>query len=199
MRAMTPLTTTSLLLGLAVLVSQPPADAQLTPRSRADLVLSLLPAAAQHDATIVFRDGDAEEVYREGNGPFLCVSDVSSSDRISMVCHHHVLEARLRFERALRRETGLSGGAFRERLCEEVVGSSLDVPIGSMEITASLARDEGGSYEDEMTVYHLLWVPEATSATLGVPDEDPGDGRPFLHQASTCGAHVMWSKPVAVN
>ena len=45
---------------------------------------------------------------------------------------------------------------------------------------ASLARSEEGNFEDVMTVYHLLWVPDQTAATLGVPETDPGDGRPFL-------------------
>jgi hypothetical protein len=113
-----------------------------------------------------------------------------------MVCHHRILEARLRFERALGKHTGLQGDAFRERLCEEVDGSELDVPAGSMEITASLARNDDGTYEDELTVYYLLWVPGENSATLGVSDRDPGEGRPFLLQAYTCGAHVMWSETV---
>jgi hypothetical protein len=174
------------------------ATAQRSPRERADLVLQLIPPAARPDATILFRDADGDEVrgrvvYREGNGPFICVSDASNSRTLSMVCHHRVLEERLQLERALSRETGLRGEAFTTRLCEEVASRHLDVPNGAMEITASLMRQPDGLLAREMTIYHLLWLPFATDASAGVPAEDPGEGHPWLHQAGTCGAHVMWS------
>lgn len=87
---------------------------------------------------------------------------------------------------------------FRERLCREVDGSDLAIPAGAMEITANLPLGSEGDYSHSMTVYHLLWTPGHTTATLGVSDEDPGEGRPFLHQAGTCGAHVMWSEDVTL-
>lgn len=175
------------------------ASGQVTPVQRAELVLRLLPAEARSEATILFRDAEGEERYRDGTGRFLCVSDTSGAERISMVCHHHVLEERLRFERELRRETGLRGAAFRERLCGEVAGRGLEIPAGAMEITASLAQSAEGKYADEMTVYHLLWTPGQTAETIGVVDTDPGEGEPWLHQAGTCGAHVMWSEQIPLS
>lgn len=174
------------------------APAQLSPAARADLVLSLLPADSRPGATVLLRDEHGDDVYREGDGRFLCVSDASPADRISMICHHQVLEERLRYERSLRDATGLGGDEFRERLCKDVEAEGLGVPPGSMEITATLLRDDEGGHAEEMTVYHLLWVPGESAASMGVPDEDPGEGRPFLHHAETCGAHVMWSEAVPV-
>ena len=173
--------------------------AQMSRERRAELVLRLLPAPARPGTTVLLRDGGHEESYREGMGHFLCVSDASSPARLSMVCHHHVLEQRLRFERELRVDTGLRGSAYRERLCSEVAGRGWEVPNGAMEITASLGRNEDGTYAHEMTVYHLLWLPNQTEETTGVSDEDPGDDSPWLHQAGTCGAHVMWSNAIAVS
>lgn len=190
-----------LLLMLATASAGAPVGAtgQMTPAERADLVLRLLPIEARSGATVVLRGTDREERYRTGTNGFLCVSDATTPQRLSMVCHHRVLEERLRFERRLRVETGLGGDAFRERLCAEVARRRWQVPNGAMEITASLTRDGAGRPAAEMTVYHLLWFPHSTTATLGVVDEDPGGGRPFLHHAGTCGAHVMWSEVVPVN
>ncbi len=171
---------------------------QLSELERADLVLQLLPEDARDGAAILLRDESEEKRYRDGTGPFVCVSDASASDRLSMVCHHHVLQERLRFERQLARETGLQGAAFRAHLCSEVADRGLDVPKGAMEITASLARGESGGLPSEMTVYHLLWLPHETTESTGVTDVDPGEGKPWLHQAGTCGAHVMWSERIAV-
>ena len=174
------------------------ANGQMSPAARAELVLRLLPAQAQPHATVLLRNGEREERYRDGTGRFLCVSDASTPTRLSMVCHHHVLEPRLRFERELRRDTGLRGSDYRERLCREVANRDMEVPDGAMEITASLSRNEDGTYAREMTVYHLLWLPHQTEETTGVIDEDPGDNMPWLHQAGTCSAHVMWSEVIAV-
>jgi len=191
----------ALVMGLLVTslaVPHPKAAAQLTPEKRAELVLSLLPTPARADATVVLRDGANEVLYREGGGRFLCISDASSATRLSMVCHHHELEERLRLGRDLSRETELGGAAFRERLCDEAAARDVVVPNGTMEISASLARDSEGSYATEMTSYHLLYLPDGTEETVGVTEEDPGDGGPWLHNAGTCDAHVMWAVVVTV-
>jgi hypothetical protein len=188
-----------LMLGTATALAPIALSGQSAPSDRAALVLRLLPPQARSAATVILRDGDSEERFREGNGRFLCASDITDSTRISMVCHHHVLEQRLRYERQLSRETGLTGGAFRERLCSDVARRGWSVPDGAMEITASLSRGEDGTYASEMTVYHVLWLPHQTTEGIGVADEDPGQGRPYLHQAGTCGAHVMWSAVVSAD
>ncbi len=67
-----------------------------------------------------------------------------------------------------------------------------------MEITASVQYEADGSLAPEMTVYSLLYVPGATKESIGVPDQDPGQGMPYLHNPGGCGAHVMWSEKRSV-
>jgi len=171
--------------------------AQPTDREQASLVLRLIPAQARAHATVILRNPTDDRIVRAGDGPFVCVSDSSPARRLSLVCHHRVLEERLRMERELRKETGLKGAAFTARLCHEVGARGLEVPNGAMEITASVGIAADGSLDPTTTVYRLLWLPLATAASAGVPSEDPGEGRPWLHQAGSCGAHVMWSEPIA--
>lgn len=166
---------------------------QLTAGQQAHLVLSLLPPTAQSSATVVLRDGEGDTVYRRGSGAFVCVSDMTTAPRLSLGCHHQTLDRQLGLERELSR-SGLKGAEFRRRRCEEAEARKIDVPNGAMEISASLPVDSTGTPAAEMTVWYLLWLPHATAASEGVPDTDPGDGRPFLHQAETCSAHVMWSE-----
>ena len=45
-----------------------------------------------------------------------------------------------------------------------------------------------------MVVYHLLYFPFATEASIGIPDEERSQGAPWLHLAGTCQAHVMWTE-----
>ncbi len=187
-----------LCVSLAAAVLPGSVSAQESDAWRAELALTLLPDSARPHATVLLRSREHDDRYRDGTGPFICVSDASSPQRLSMVCHHQVLEEALRFARDLRQETELRGNAFRKLLCEEVASRGLEVPDGAMEITASLTRNEDGTRPSEMTVYHLLWLPQQTTETLGVVDEDPGDGQPWLHHAGMCGAHVMWSDVIAV-
>lgn len=169
------------------------AAGQLTDRQRADLVVTLLPEPARAGATIVLRRPEGDSIRRQGQGPFVCISDVSHPGRLSFLCHHRVLDRQLDLERELRRN-GVTGADFRLRRCEEARARNIEVPNGAMEIMASLAVDSTGTLADEMTVYHLLWLPHATGASSGVVEVDPGQGAPFLHQAGSCGAHVMWSE-----
>lgn len=179
---------------LASIVLATPLAAQLDEREQAALVLRLIPAAARPGATVILRSAAGDRVVRRGEGPFLCVSDSSPARRISLICHHRILEERLRFERELRQVTWLQGAAFTTRLCREVEARGMEVPDGAMEITASVAVLADGSIDPAATVYRLLWLPFATTASIGVPSEDPGQGRPWVHQAGSCGAHVMWSE-----
>ncbi len=89
---------------------------------------------------------------------------------------------------------GLRGAAFREELCTRVEAEAADPPTGLLEISASVAIPSEGQLADSMTVYHLLYTPNETSASLGLRDDDPGAGAPWLHNAGSCNAHVMWSE-----
>lgn len=179
---------------LASIVIATPLAAQPDERAQAALVLRLIPAEARSGATVVLRSAAGDRVVRRGEGPFLCVSDISPARRISLICHHRVLEERLRFERELGKATGLQGGELTARLCHEGEARGMKVPNGAMEFTASVAVLTDGTIDRAATVYRLLWLPFATTASIGLPSEDPGEGRPWLHQSGSCGAHVMWSE-----
>lgn len=154
------------------------------------LAESLLPPRARSAARLVARDTRGERTVRPGDG-LICVSDDSAPGHLSLNCHHQTLHDLL----ALEREVSVLGlqGAERSRwLCEEAEKRAIVVPDGAMEITATLAVDPDGSLPEEMTVYYLLYLPYATTATVGIPDQSPGDASPWLHLAGTCRAHVMW-------
>ncbi len=167
--------------------------AQVSVDRRVDLALSLIPATARGDATVLLRSVEGDETFREGTGPFVCLSDVSRAGRISLNCHHRTLDGQLRVETELS-AAGIRGAEFRRQLCQELESRSIVVPNGAMEITASVQYEADGSLAPEMTVYSLLYVPGATKESIGVTDQNPGQGMPYLHHPGGCGAHVMWSE-----
>ncbi|MEM7416222.1 MAG: hypothetical protein AAF389_12035 [Gemmatimonadota bacterium] len=169
------------------------ASGQMPAPEQIDLALSLLPPSAREATSVVLRDETGDVLERPGDGPFVCVSDASNPNRISVLCHHKTLDGLMLLKERLRAESGLRGSDFRALLCERVGPAGVVAPAGAMEIMGSLPRTATG-YASEMTVTRLLYVPFETTIGLGIADEDPGDGRPWLHHAGTCGAHVMWSE-----
>ncbi len=158
-----------------------------------DLVLSLLPREARRGASVVMRNGEGETMVRSGSGSFLCVIDANNAARLSLNCHDRRLIPLLHMEREVG-AAGLRGAAFREELCTRVEAEAADSPTGLLEISASVGITSEGQLADSMTVYHLLYTPNETSASLGLRDDDPGAGAPWLHHAGSCNAHVMWSE-----
>ena len=169
-----------------------PAVGQVPLDTRVALAESLLPASARGGAKIVVRDAASEVVIREGDG-FFCVSDSSRPGRVSLNCHHETLQEQLALERKIAKE-GLRGEEFRRRLCKQADARGVVVPHGATEISASISLESDGTLPPEMTVYYLMYMPQATTISIGIVDEDPGDGSPWLHMAGTCQAHVMWSE-----
>ena len=167
-------------------VGQDPRDTQVA------LAESLLPASARGKAKIVVRDATGEVVIRKGDG-FICVSDSSRPGRLSLNCHQEALQEQLDLEREVALE-GFRGKEFTQQLCKQADARGVVVPDGTIEISASVGVEPDSSLPYEMTVYYLLWLPLATTASIGIVDENPGDGSPWLHKAGTCQAHVMWSE-----
>ena len=167
-----------------------PAVGQVPLDTRVALVESLLPASARGKAKIVVRDATGEVVIRKGGG-FICISDSSRPGRLSLNCHQEALQEQLDLEREVALE-GFRGEEFAHRLCKLADARGVVVPDGAIEISASIRLESDGSLPHKMTVYYLLWLPQATTASIGIVDENPGDGSPWLHKAGTCQAHVMW-------
>jgi hypothetical protein len=106
------------------------------------------------------------------------------------VCFHPSLGAVRAAERAAER-----GPAFREHVCRILDREGHATPHGAMEVSASGLVRDGQGLPDSVTVYHLLYVPFATAATVGIPDQAPGSGargctRPGPARHTSCGRSV---------
>ena len=119
----------------------------------------------------------------------ICATTSTRADRWSAACYQPALAAMREIAADLE-----PGPDFDERLCRAMAARREAMPRGAIETTASGAIAEGSAWPDSITVYRLLYLPFATETELGVPDEDPEDGSPWLHQAGLCTAHVMWSE-----
>ena len=89
---------------------------------------------------------------------------------------------------------------MREVLDREAKAGAIKLPPYGLEMSASGTLGDDGELPEEMSVYYLLYIPFATSASIGVSDVVPDDPTvPYLHQAGTHEAHVMWTKTVKLS
>lgn len=157
------------------------------------VLLEVLPADMREGAALMVRTEEGIERWREGENRIICLGDARSESRISVGCYHESLGPFLAHGRKLS-EAGLRGAAHRERLCRDVESGVVDVPSRAYNISLSGRPGGDGSLPDSVVVYHLLQLPYATEESVGISDEELSPGMPWLHHASTCDAHVMWSE-----
>jgi hypothetical protein len=177
------------LAGTALLAQTAPA--QLTER-QVEASLGLLPAEARTGAAILIPREDGLELFREGMNGWTCWIWLPQ-DRLAANCHHRVLAGKKELELRLSRE-GLSGSTVRERLARALESGRLSIPSGSVEISGSGALEDGAEVPDVMQGYYFVYYPFETAKTMGIPGEDPGEGRPWFHHGGTADAHIMWPR-----
>jgi len=174
---------------LALACAATAASAQITERQM-QAGLGLLPAGARAEAQVLVPDGDGFRVYRAGTNDWSCRISTNGT-RLTANCHHRVLEGKLDLERRMA-AAGRSGAAVRKELAAQLHSGHVSIPPGSVEITGSGELVDGSQVPSVMQGYYFVYFPFATSASVGVPDQDSGQGRPWLHQGGTADAHLMW-------
>jgi hypothetical protein len=112
-------------------------------------------------------------------------------DRVGVNCHDARLANYLQKKTALL-AGGLDGAQARRQIDVAVKAGSLELPPGALEVAGSGPRGDLTPNEIVIRGNHFLYFPFATAAKSGLPEEDPGDGRPWLHYAGQAEAHLMW-------
>jgi hypothetical protein len=169
-----------------------PLEAQLRPEYE-ELALGLVPVALRDGARLFLSDGGDLRPVRHSDGPFTCVTDVSDPTRVSFSCYHEDLHEFLELQEGMVAE-GLRGAAFQEQLCDRMRSQGIAIPSPRLLVTMNVALGPDGELPDAATVWHLLQMPEVTSSSSGLAEEEPYPGGPWLHNGGTCDAHLMWSE-----
>lgn len=155
----------------------------------------LAPATISAQKAAADRTGDPSRWERallgdraSSSGAFTCEAKTNDG-QWSATCLHASLTA-------LRTAETAAGSAadFETRVCRMLARQHATVPVGAMELSASGSLRSGQTVPDSVNVYYLVYLPLQTTASLAITDSDPGDGKPWLHHAGTCMAHVMWSE-----
>ncbi len=180
---------TAAILGLGV----EPAAALQSPSPDVAAVLDLLPGTLAKSARVTVPSEGGPIVVREGDGPLECIGDQPGDAVFAVQCYHRTLAPFVAHEAVLSAQ-GVSGSAFRERVCRDVEAGAVALPDRGYLMTASGARPGPTRLPDSVMVYHFLYLPFATEASVGLPASEVAPGQPWLHHAGSCSAHLMWSE-----
>ena len=182
----------SLLLACAPLAAQapsfPPAAEQV-----AAAVLPL-PAELRAGATVLgYRTGGKLEVLQQGTNGMNCLALYATRADFHVACYHESLEPFMARGRELR-EQGVTGPRVDTVRFKEIADGKLKMPTQGALYSLSgkkEAWDAAAGTVKGATPLAVIYMPFATTATMGLTAKPQGPGQPWLMFPGTPKAHVM--------
>lgn len=172
---------------LGVLVSPLAALAADDTATQIAQAVSPLPEALRDAATVVTYDAQGNsKVLREGTNPIVCLTNTSTpTAAFSVSCFHKSMRPVRDFQAKLRAE-GKDAKAVTAATDEaRATGKLPPLTFGTMMYTRS------GKSDAEARTLWVMFAPNATADSTGLPTERPANGGPWLMNAGKPGAHVM--------
>lgn len=184
-------------LALAALAA--PAAAQigpLAPDLQIRLAVQAAPPEMRDDATVHGYAADGSfAVLREGTNELICLAPSPEAENFEVSCHHEGLEPFFARGRELR-DQGITGNDRTEARWREFSAGTLPIPYGG--VNYILTGEGFDAATAEIQGAYLRWViytPNATAETTGLPERAAAPGAPWLMFPGTPGSHIMISPP----
>lgn len=180
------------LLAQAALAQEKPVAQQIAE------AVSALPIPLRADATVLgYRDGNTLVTLREGSNPLICLADDPARENWHVACYHTDLDPFMARGRELRAEGKNRREVHAIRLAE-IESGELEMPhqpTALYTLTGPAGSFDPGTGEVcGARGLHVLYVPYATEATIGV-SETPSRERPWLMFPGQPWAHIMIPRP----
>jgi hypothetical protein len=183
----------------ACLAFAAPVIAQTGPLPR-DLQIRLAVRAAPpglgDSATVQGYDASGAFVtLRKGTNKLICMAPNPKAERFEVSCHQADLEPFFARGRELSAQ-GVSGQARTRARWDEITAGKLPMPFGAVNnILTGSGFDSATAEIRDPFLRWVIYVPGATSATTGLPEQPGGPGGPWLMFPGTPGAHIMITPP----
>lgn len=139
--------------------------------------------------------GDLTEL-RAGSNDLICLADNPSDDRFHASCYVNTLEPFMARGRELRKQ-GMGRGEIRSARLKEIEEGKLMMPEEPAALyqlfgSGSSLNVETGEVTDVRPLY-VMYMPYATTESTGLSSQAPMEGAPWLMDAGTPWAHIMYS------
>ena len=177
-----------------------PGHAQ-TPDPETQIARAVLaaPDTMRADATVMgYADDGTLTTLRQGTNDLICLADEPGDDRFHASCYHAALEPYMQRGRELRAQ-GQSGQESIQTRHEEAEAGTLtmpDEPAVVYNVSYDLADFDP---ETARVTLYAIYIPGATAASTGLPDEPGPPGTPWLMRPGTPSAHIMVITPPTVD
>ena len=186
--------TSTLIVMLGILIPVLGCQAQVN-NADEQIAGAVLPAPEdmREGAMVYGYDIDGQLVtIREGTNDLICLADQPGDDRFHAACYHKSLEPYMARGRELRAEGVDRQESFRIRH-EEAEAGTLTMPS-----EPAAVYNLGGPLDtfDPATAtvgLYALYIPYATQANTGIPEQPIAPGAPWIMRAGTPSAHIMIS------
>jgi hypothetical protein len=134
-------------------------------------------------------------VLRPGTNQLVCLADDPADEAFSVACYDKSLEPFMARGRELRAQ-GVSGADRVHRRWREIAAGKLAMPtMGTLFVLDGTRYDVVSGKVVDPDQRFVVYVPNATVESTGLPDHPVGPGAPWLMFAGTPGAHIMIDPP----
>ena len=182
-----------------LLLASSPLFAQDLPSNDIQIAGATSPAPAdlKDDARVLGYNADGDLIeLRAGTNDFTCLADNPFDDRFHAACYHNTIDAFMERGRALRKE-GLGRNEIRAQRLKEIEAGTLKMPEEPAALyqlfgSANSLNTETGEVTDVRPLY-VMYMPYATTESTGLSSQAPMEGAPWLMDAGTPWAHIMYS------
>jgi hypothetical protein len=153
-----------------------------------------LPADLRADATVLgYRTAGKLEVLRKGTNGMNCLALYATRADFHVACYHESLEPFMARGRELR-DQGVTGTRVDSVRFKEITDGKLKMPAQGSLYSLSGKKESwdpaAGTVKGAMPLA-VIYMPFATTATMGLTSKPQPPGQPWLMFPGTAKAHVM--------
>ncbi len=141
-----------------------------------------------------YDDAGTLVTLREGTNDLTCLADTPGDDRFHVACYHNSLEPYMARGRELRAE-GITGQESFNVRHQEAEAGTLEMPSAPAAVYNLGGPLDSFDPETAQVGLYALYIPYATKATTGLPEQPVTPGAPWIMRAGTPSAHIMISPP----
>ena len=183
-----------LMSGSAFAQSAPAADPQIAS------ALHAAPEDRRAGAAVLGYDAKGAVVQlRAGTNDLVCLADNPKVDGVSVACYHKDLEPFMARGRELVAQGVTDDKVRTDTRFKEITAGKLPMAKEPrmLYVTTGKAYDAATNQIADAYTRWVIYVPNATPASTGLPVKPAGPGAPWLMDPGTPGAHIMVSPPRA--
>ena len=133
-------------------------------------------------------------LLRQGSNEMICLADNPDDPGFSVACYVRDLEPFMQRGRELRKQ-GIKGDSLFNEREKEVKAGTLQMPKQPAALYVYSAKDEefNPATGEVMNGYlrYVIYIPYATVASTGLPENPSSNGMPWIMNAGTHSAHIM--------